>query len=268
MRIVRLETPIPSLSISGQVETPLMVCSHERSGTHFLMKSLSIATKYTFEPFLDFDYYSLGNSVNFFSSENVATFLLRRFDSGIEDQLFPINSIIKSHFPLQIVEKALAGGLKIAYIYRDPMNVFISYWKMLKRCDWFEAPPTNSPMELIAHAPAGFSQRYQMNSYSSYFERWAMHVLSALDLSKRYSNISIVSFTSLLASHKEILEEVCNKLSIPITQTITMPNKNDNYYIKGKDIDLPFEEIEILKEFCKYELTKYPELLSSLSFDF
>ena len=45
------------LSGSEKVNLPLMVCSHERSGTHFLMNSLSSSTFYTVEPFLNYDYF-------------------------------------------------------------------------------------------------------------------------------------------------------------------------------------------------------------------
>ena len=54
------------LSSSEKVNLPLMVCSHERSGTHFVMNSISKCTEYTANPFLNFDYYPLGSLINFF----------------------------------------------------------------------------------------------------------------------------------------------------------------------------------------------------------
>ena len=56
-------------SCSEKVKIPLMVCSHERSGTHFMMNSISECTEYTVSPFLNFDYMPLGSFVNFFSKE-------------------------------------------------------------------------------------------------------------------------------------------------------------------------------------------------------
>ena len=54
------------IAVSADVDRPLMVCSHERSGTHFLMNSIANITKYTQEPFLNYDLRPLGANVNFF----------------------------------------------------------------------------------------------------------------------------------------------------------------------------------------------------------
>ena len=63
------------LSGSKKVNLPLMVCSHERSGTHFAMNSISKCTEYTANPFLNFDYHPLGSVVNFFSEQSIRNFL-------------------------------------------------------------------------------------------------------------------------------------------------------------------------------------------------
>ena len=63
------------LSGSEKVNLPLMVCSHERSGTHFVMNSISKCTEYTANPFLNFDYSPLGSLINFFSEESIRIFL-------------------------------------------------------------------------------------------------------------------------------------------------------------------------------------------------
>ena len=62
------------VSISEEVEVPLMICSHERSGTHFLMNSISNCTSYQNIPYLDFDLHTLGSTINFFSEEDILNF--------------------------------------------------------------------------------------------------------------------------------------------------------------------------------------------------
>ena len=57
----------------------------------------------------------------------------------------------------------------IIYIYINPEEVFISYWKFLHRWDWFEGPKLNSPLELMKINPKGQSQRYQIENYKNYF---------------------------------------------------------------------------------------------------
>ena len=151
------------LSSSKKVNTPLLICSHERSGTHFMMNSIAKCTHYTVSPYLNFDYMPLGSFVNFFSEKSVNNFFktiktVRLSDSNNSCT----NSIIKSHFPLSLLGHAERNLCKIVYIYRNPKDVFISYWKFLHRWDWFEGPKLDSPLDLMKIQPRGQSQRYQM----------------------------------------------------------------------------------------------------------
>ena len=128
------------LSGSEKVNLPLMVCSHERSGTHFMMNSISECTEYTSNPFLNFDYIPLGSFVNFFSQASTYKFLNSLKNVRIhDDSTCCTNSIIKSHFPLSLVDHN-KNLCKIIYIYRNPEEVFISYWKFLHRWNWWEGP--------------------------------------------------------------------------------------------------------------------------------
>ena len=131
-----------------------MVCSHERSGTHFLMNSLSSSTFYTVEPFLNYDYLPLGSSLNFYSKKNIFSFIQKCSNISTSNGNFCINSILKSHFPISLLGNNSNEILKIAYIYRNPIDVFISYWKFLHKWDWFEGPKLNCPLELMKTKPS------------------------------------------------------------------------------------------------------------------
>ncbi len=74
MAIFKINGTSFELSGSEKVNLPLMVCSHERSGTHFVMNSISKCTEYTANPFLNFDYSPLGSLINFFSEESIRIF--------------------------------------------------------------------------------------------------------------------------------------------------------------------------------------------------
>ena len=164
----KINGPSFVLSCSEKVKIPLMVCSHERSGTHFMMNSISECTEYTVSPFLNFDYMPLGSFVNFFSKESMNKFLLSLQDiSRNEYSNHCVNSIIKSHFPLSILDHN-NNLCRVIYIYRNPEEVFISYWKFLHRWNWLEGPKLNSPLELIKTNPKGQSQRYQIENYTNY----------------------------------------------------------------------------------------------------
>ena len=101
----KINGPSFVLSCSEKVKIPLMVCSHERSGTHFMMNSISECTEYTVNPFLNFDYMPLGSFVNFFSKESINKFLFSLQDiNQNEYNSYCVNSIIKSHFPLSLFD--------------------------------------------------------------------------------------------------------------------------------------------------------------------
>ena len=93
-----------------------MVCSHERSGTHFLMNSLSASTFYTIEPFLNYDYFPLGSYLNFYSKKDIFSFIQNCSNIATNTDLCCVNSIIKSHFPINLIGDDSNKILKIAYI--------------------------------------------------------------------------------------------------------------------------------------------------------
>ncbi|WP_320677012.1 sulfotransferase domain-containing protein [Prochlorococcus sp. MIT 1300] len=265
MTIIKIKFNDCTLSASEKVNAPLMVCSHERSGTHFLMNSINNSSEYTCNPFLDFDYHNLGNAINFFDSSQIADFLvkIKSFKEG--GKPFYMNSIIKSHFPIEFVKEAVDQGMKIAYIYRDPYEVILSYWRFVCSLDWFEAPSTASPLELAKHIPEGRSQRYQLKTHANYFERWAYHVSSALIMAENNPNIWIIFYEDLLERHSLTMKQLYSSLSLECFNEITLPKKSQTSYIKGNDIPVTLHQELELRKFCSLELEKYPNLASLLS---
>ena len=244
-----------------------MVCSHERSGTHFLMNSLSLSTFYTVEPFLNYDYLNLGCSLNFYSKKDIFSFIQKCSNIYINNGSFCVNSIIKSHFPIPLIGDNSNKILKIAYIYRNPVDVFISFWKFLHKWDWFEGPKLNSPIELMKTKPCGQSQRYQVENYHTYFARWANHVSSAYISSKKIKNIVCINYSNLLYNYTSCIENLCKDLSLELIKETKMPKKNN--YIKGIESLKVSEDIraEMIK-YCRNELKKYKYLPSDIMSDF
>lgn len=68
------KTPV-KLSVSEGIKKILCICSHERSGTHFLMNSISINSHYSANPYLNFDLSPLGDMINFYDSKSVENFI-------------------------------------------------------------------------------------------------------------------------------------------------------------------------------------------------
>ena len=258
----RINGPSFVLSCSEKIKTPLMVSSHERSGTHFMMNSISECTEYTANPFLNFDYIPLGSFVNFFSKESINKFLLSLKDINQNQyNVFCVNSILKSHFPLSLLDHN-KNLCKVIYIYRNPEEVFVSYWKFLHRWNWLEGPKLSSPLELIKSNPKGQSQRYQIENYTNYFQRWASHIINAQESAKNSSNIVLVNYSELKNNFENTIENICHKLKINIFQKPIKPNKEK--FIQGKKMEICNKESILMNNFIREEIRNFPELPKDL----
>ena len=258
----KINSPSFVFSCSEKVKIPLMVCSHERSGTHFMMNSISECTEYTVNPFLNFDYMPLGSFVNFFSKESINKFLFSLQDiNQNEYNSYCVNSIIKSHFPLSLFDHN-KNLCRFIYIYRNPEEVFISYWKFLHRWNWLEGPKLSSPLELIKSNPKGQSQRYQTENYTNYFARWSSHIIDAKNSARNSSNIVLVNYSELENNFETTIEYICEKLKINIFQQPKKPNKEK--FIYGKAMEICDKEKILMKNFIKEEIKKFPNLPNDL----
>ena len=258
----KINGPSFVLSCSEKVKIPLMVCSHERSGTHFMMNSISECTEYTVNPFLNFDYMPLGSFVNFFSKESMNKFLfsLQEIRKN-EYSTHCVNSIIKSHYPISLLDHN-KNLCRVIYIYRNPEEVFISYWKFLHRWNWLEGPKLSSPLELIKTNPKGQSQRYQIENYTNYFARWASHIIDAKNAARNSSNIVLVNYSELQNNFEKTIEYICHKLKINMFQQPVKPNKEK--FIYGKAMEICDKEKILMKNFIKEEIKKFPNLPNDL----
>ena len=258
----RINGPSFVLSCSEKVKIPLIVSSHERSGTHFMMNSISECTAYTANPFLNFDYIPLGSFVNFFSKDSINKFLFSLKEvSQNESNTLCVNSIIKSHFPLSLLDHN-KNLCKVIYIYRNPEEVFISYWKFLHRWNWLEGPKLSSPLELIKSNPKGQSQRYQVENYANYFARWASHIINAKNSARNSSNIVLVNYSELKNNFEKTIKYICNKLKITILLPPKKPSKEN--FIYGKEMKICDKERILLNNFISEEIKNFPELPKDL----
>ena len=158
---------------------------------------------------------------------------------------------MKSHFPVSLVKEALKENLRVIYIYRNPVDTLISYWKFLHRWDWLEGPKTKTPFQLCAHPPAGQSQRYQMETYHSYFERWEKHVADAFYITENNDNIVMVRYSDLKDNYENTISKCCDELNIKVGQ-ILQPSKQD--YIKGSSLDVDLHSYQEVFEYCSMRL--------------
>ena len=53
--LVNIEKKQCQIRVNENIDKSIVVCSHERSGTHFLMNSISLNSEYSVDPYLNFD---------------------------------------------------------------------------------------------------------------------------------------------------------------------------------------------------------------------
>ena len=255
------------IKTSAKITEQLMVCSHERSGTHLTMNTIDAVSEYCSNPWLNYDLHPLGAEINFFSPTSASTFIRGLSHLKVNNAPTCNASIIKSHFPIShLGEDAKNLPLKIIYVWRDPAETIASLWKFLHRWGWNEGPKTETPIELATVRPSGQSQRYQTSNYKDYFERWAAHVLDGITHCKNNPKASSISYRRLLTTHAATTENLCNNLDIQMLQKPHIPSKNENV-IKGSDLNLDADTMARLRDLCNNRMGEFPVLKALLAED-
>lgn len=255
------------IKTSAKIAEQLMVCSHERSGTHFTMNTMNAVSDYCSNPWLNYDLCYLGAKINFFSPASARAFIKELSDLSINGASACNASIIKSHYPMShLGAEACSLPLKIIYVWRDPAETIASLWKYMHRWRWNEGPKTETPIELAIARPSGQSQRYQSSNYKDYFERWAAHVMDGIAHCKKNPKASSVSYRQLLRAHASTTEILCKKLDIQMLQKPHVPSRTENV-IKGSSLSLTADSMARLRDLCNNRMEEFPVLKALLAED-
>ncbi|MEJ0013749.1 MAG: sulfotransferase domain-containing protein [Bauldia sp.] len=186
---------------TAKVDAParpsVLVVSHERSGTHFLMNAIVAAYGYPRGPFLNFDQPQL--NINYFDPPAVAAVLEK-----VGSHATP--SVIKSHHAVDFFDGVLDDVLKhvaVFYIHRDPVDVMISFWRLVAACSWHEGPRRPTALEFAAAEPEGMMMRYQQKQTRSLLHRWANHVDGWTEVAKtRGGRLKVVRYDALSSAYE------------------------------------------------------------------
>lgn len=248
------------IKTSTNIAEQLMVCSHERSGTHFMMNSIDAVSDYCSNPWLNYDLSPVGAKINFFSPASTHDFIKEMSDLKFNSTSTCNASIIKSHFPIShLGDEASKLPLKIIYVWRDPAETIASLWKYMHRWGWNEGPKTETPIELANSRPSGQSQRYQASNYKDYFERWAAHVIDGITHCRKNHKAASVFYEHLLKNHTSTTKTLCSELDIQMLQQPVIPSKTQNV-IKGATLQIDEDTMERLRDLCDKRLEEFPEL--------
>jgi hypothetical protein len=228
----------------------VMVVSHERSGTHFLMNSLAACYGYVSRPWINFDH-PTQSVLDIYSQAQICDFLL-----GMANR--PMANIVKSHHTPEFFRgelERLTQRYVILVIYRNPVDVMLSWWRFMhhfKPEDNY-GPMLPDPMSYASAIPSGLMLRYQTQPIASILQRWADHIHGWLSAASEYSKIGIVRYEDLRDRYEETMLSFATLLGRP-PQTLNRPSPHFNIIRSGPadpmNTGMP-PDVEALRSLCR-----------------
>lgn len=189
----------------------ILVVSHERSGTHFLINTIAF----------NFSQYS-NIQLDFPENEEEFNQFVVRYTGKKEKRIF------KSHHQQYVFQKRvekLFDDYEVFYIIRDGRDVLASCWK------YFNNHPQSFPVsktlnELLKKDPGTFKQdkAYNFVKTENMVDRWAQHVESWLFIQ---SQITIIKYEDLYCNFEHIIRKIASQLNLKEPLSIIKPTCND-----------------------------------------
>lgn len=192
----------------------VMVVSHERSGTHFLMNSIASCYGYISNPWIDIDYHRF--NINFYDAPSISG-LIQTISNN------PVANIIKDHHQAVFYGDQLnkiTQRTRIFYIYRNPTKVLLSFWRLIYRLHWAEGPQTGDAVEFARAEPCGYCLPYQMGQISSMARRWEVHVEGWLDAASGNEYIVPIRYEDLDSDYETTMASLSPYLETIMTGSV------------------------------------------------
>lgn len=146
----------------------ILVVSHERSGTHFLINSIALNFGFG-ERQIDLDL-----TQGFACSRPAqAMAWLERYRGLFIPNVFKAHH---AHALLMPILRPLSEEFHVFYIYRDGRDVMTSFWRYLNHLQPGWGPQTRTPGEFMRTRPFGGILQYQHAPQESMLSRWISHV--------------------------------------------------------------------------------------------
>ena len=235
---------------------PIMVVSHERSGTHFMMNTIAACFDYVSFPWLDIDRTQF--NINFYHAESLQLLILALAEPK------PAN-ILKSHHEFEFYSKIIAafnGVIDIVYIYRNPADVMASYWRFLHRWNWIEGPKVDTALDFALASPMGQLMRLQIRQYDTMLDRWANHVRHWV---QPRPHVHLVRYEDLALRFEDTVRSLGTALGVAPRQ-IVKPSPHENV-VQGGDLNfVPAPGSDNREAITGLAMSKYPELMARLGY--
>lgn len=207
---------IPTFDV-GQRKKAIVV-SHERSGTHFLMNTLARNLGYISSPWVNYDFVT---GMNLYSSNHALMFFRHVHGKSLLN-------IVKIHhqasFFSEIIDYIM-DQFHIFYIYRDPRDVMVSFWRLIQTNKWEAGPVAATPGKFMRMAPRGALLRYQMEQAPTLLHRWKSHVEGWADMSAASGDQKII-----MVRYEDLnlrFDETVERLGQTTGRSVTSPARPD-----------------------------------------
>ena len=206
----------------------IVVASHERSGTHFMMNSMASCFGYVAAPWIDYDYSYI--NLNYYQSG-----MFRRFLTAFDG--VHLANTIKTHHAVDFLRDDL-GGLGdrtiILYIVRHVVDVMRSFRRYLAACPWNEGPKVDTLDTFLGTPPSGYMLRYQVYQEDSMVSRWTHHVEGWLAAAEAHDAIVVVRYEDLDTRFADTVARIGTAIG-RVPNAVIRPGKGGNVVGPGPD---------------------------------
>jgi hypothetical protein len=227
----------------------VIVVSHERSGTHFLMNSLAACYGYVSMPWINFDH-TTKSVLDIYTREQIRDILL-----GMTHR--PMSNIVKSHHTADFFRgelERLTQRYVILAIHRHPVDVMLSWWRFMYHFPKGDYGPLHpDPVTFALAPPSGLMLRYQTHPIFSNLERWAEHIDDWLTAAGNYPNIGIVRYADLHDHYDKAMQDLAPLLGRP-PLALARPSREVNVIRRGPDDPLNTgipPDLDALRQLCR-----------------
>ncbi|HVC93684.1 MAG TPA: sulfotransferase domain-containing protein [Pirellulales bacterium] len=210
-----------NFTLFSEPRPAVMIVSHERSGTHFLMNALAACYGYVSMPWIDFDRQTF--NINFFYPPEVCDLLLALADR-------PLANVVKSHHPPEFFAgelRRITERYQVFVICRDPTAVMVSFWRYMHQWPWNAGPKTLDALSFARAAPSGRMICHQPRQYASMMHRWAAHVEGWLEVAANCPRVVIVRYEDLDSDYETTVRGFTAHLGRP-PRSIVRPARDYN----------------------------------------
>jgi len=195
----------------AQQVKPILVVSHERSGTHFLINT--IASNFACEsPLVNVPQYGLASSFfhNYYNREE--------------------SCILKSHHQFFVYmpffyEEALSEKFHIFYVVRDGRDVLTSCWNYFNQSPDTAFPHTKHVGDLLRTDVSEFpySKGYTQAATANTVTRWITHIDSWKDV----EGVHMVKYEDLLSDFTSVVTRLASILGQSLPSEVYKPTLSD-----------------------------------------